>query len=113
MVKRRQYTGLLRGVDVSGKACRGGMRVAKTSPLGAGGARMQDSQAWCQGTGATLGFLPPSPGTPTPSADLGIHEACLCAQDTYMEAGPLAAVPQSHDTIVGGASGQQVVPIRL
>lgn len=30
-----------------------------------------------------------------------------------MEAGPLAAVPQSYDTVVGGTSGQQVVPIRL
>ena len=44
---------------------------------------------------------------------LGSTRPACGGQDTYMEAGPLAAVPQSHNTIVGGASGQQVVPIRL
>lgn len=34
-------------------------------------------------------------------------------RDAYVEAGPLAPVPQTHNTVVGGTRGQQVVPIGL
>lgn len=34
-------------------------------------------------------------------------------QGEGMQASPLASVPQPHDTIVGGAGGQQVVAIGL
>lgn len=111
MVKRRQYTGLLRGVDVNGKACRGGMRVARASPLGAG----------VLPNAGFPGLVPRDRGYSRlpPALPRHTHSQCgpwhphrpACVNETLTWRQALWRRSLVHDTIVGGASGQQVVPI--
>lgn len=51
-------------------------------------------------------------GTTLATVSLATPEACA-GRDTYMQASPLAPVPEPHHTVVGGACGQQVVAVCL
>lgn len=86
--------------------------MRRVSHLGNGVPRLRRPRPSETGTGTIATTLANHQPPMQPTAGLDIAEACA-GWDTYVQASPLAPVPQPHNTIVGGTCGQQVVAICL